>query len=288
MPLPLRFRPSGATLDNMIYVVGGGSIAERCSEQALDTVQAYDPTTNKWSESSNDGFTARLQVGLGVDSVNHLLYAIGGSTSPPDDHALPTVEVYDPTTRFLDTQTRYEHATRSSCSCRGEGQDLCDRWSKTKRGRDRLGGGIRSFEAIEWTTKHSVMPHPRLNSTAAVVDDKVYILGGEMDGIIISTVDVYDPSNDTWTTDPPPAPLPTARRFAGAAVVDNTIYTVGGEALVATVGQPFTYQITATNKPTSYEASPLPEGVNIRWRARYNFRNSDYFCSRLCCNIHSD
>ena len=60
-----------------------------------------------------------------------------------------------------------------------------------------------------------------------------------------------------------PAPLPTARRFAGAAVVDNTIYTVGGEALVATVGQPFTYQITATNKPTSYEASPLPEGVKI-------------------------
>jgi hypothetical protein len=107
------------------------------------------------------------------------------------------------------------------------------------------------------------MPHPRLNSTAAVVDDKVYIHGGEMDGVIISTVDIYDPSNDTWTTDPPPAPLPTARRFAGAAVVDDTIYTVGGEALVATVGQPFTYQITATNRPTSYGASLLPEGINI-------------------------
>ena len=35
MPPPLRFRPSGATLDNMIYVVGGGSIAEDCSEVAL-------------------------------------------------------------------------------------------------------------------------------------------------------------------------------------------------------------------------------------------------------------
>ena len=28
MPPPLRFRPSGATLDNMIYVVGGGSMAD--------------------------------------------------------------------------------------------------------------------------------------------------------------------------------------------------------------------------------------------------------------------
>jgi len=115
----------------------------------------------------------------------------------------------------------------------------------------------------KWTTKNSVMPHPRLNSTAAVLNNKVYILGGEMDGVIISTVDVYDPSSDTWTTDPEDPPLPTARRFAGAAVVDNTIYTVGGEALVATVGQPFTYQITATNKPISYDASPRPDGLNI-------------------------
>ena len=37
-------------------------------------------------------------------------------------------------------------------------------------------------DANNWTTKHSVMPHPRLNSTAAVVDDKIYIMGGEMDG----------------------------------------------------------------------------------------------------------
>ena len=33
-----------------------------------------------------------------MDSVNHLLYAIGGATAAPDDHALPTVEVYDPAT----------------------------------------------------------------------------------------------------------------------------------------------------------------------------------------------
>ena len=59
--------------------------------------------------------------------------------------------------------------------------------------------------------------------------------------------------------------LPCQRpaRFLGAAAVDNTIYAVGGEALVATVGEQFTYQITATNNPTSYDASPLPDGLNI-------------------------
>ncbi len=52
-------------------------------------------------------------------------------------------------------------------------------------------------------------------------------------------------------------------RLLGAAVVDNTIYAVGGEALVARVGEQFTYQITATNNPTSYDASPLPDGLSI-------------------------
>ena len=78
-----------------------------------------------------------------------------------------------------------------------------------------------------WTTKPSRMPHPRLQSAAAIVDDKVYVMGGyTADGGIISTVDVYDPALDVWTTD---VPMPTARRLLGAAVVDNTIYAVGGE-----------------------------------------------------------
>ena len=38
---------------------------------------------------------------------------------------------------------------------------------------------------------------------------------------------------------------------------------MGGEALVARVGERFTYQITATNNPTSYGASPLPDGLSI-------------------------
>ena len=59
------------------------------------------------------------------------------------------------------------------------------------------------------------------------MDDKIYILGGAMQWQgIISTVDVYDPSLDIWTTE---ASLPTARRLLGGAVVDDAIYTVGGK-----------------------------------------------------------
>ena len=33
--------------------------------------------------------------------------------------------------------------------------------------------------ANSWTTKPSVMPHPRKDSAAAIVDDKIYIMGGK-------------------------------------------------------------------------------------------------------------
>ena len=113
-----------------------------------------------------------------------------------------------------------------------------------------IGGQAQDFSKIDtveefdpaantWTTKPSRMPHPRQQSAAAIVDNKVYIMGGGA-GDTISTVNVYDSTLDVWTTD---VPMPTARRLLGAAEVDNTIYAVGGEAVVARVGEQFTYQI---------------------------------------------
>jgi hypothetical protein len=104
------------------------------------------------------------------------------------------------------------------------------------------------------------MPHPRLHSAAAIVNDKIYIMGGLTSEGRISTIDVYDPTLDTWDT---VASLPTARELLGAGVVANTIYAVGGGAVVGRVGEPFAYQITATNNPTSYDAFPLPDGLSI-------------------------
>ena len=45
-------------------------------------------------------------MGLGVDSVNHLLYAVGGATGAPDDKNLDLVDVYDPAT---DSWTHKRH-----------------------------------------------------------------------------------------------------------------------------------------------------------------------------------
>lgn len=267
MPGPLRYRTGGATLDNTIYVVGGAATVSTCHDQALATVQAYDPATDTWSEKPPLQ-TPRLQVGLGADSANHLLYAIGGATAAPAYIALDTVEVFDPAGNG------------------GKGSWTTKQHLNTPRGAPAIvavngkiyaiGGQRQGHDAIDtveefdpdanggfgaWTTKPSVMPHPRQQSAAAVVNDKVYIIGGRVPGVgDISSVDVYDPALDTWTTE---ASLPTARQLLGAEVVSGTIYAVGGGALVARVGEQFTYQITATNNPLRYDAFPLPDGLSI-------------------------
>ncbi|MEO8044454.1 MAG: putative Ig domain-containing protein [Spartobacteria bacterium] len=261
MPLPRRHRPAGATLDDLIYVVGGSARTVICHDTALGTVQVYDPATDGWSDKASL-HTPRLQIGLGADSVNHLLYAVGGATAGPEYRTLDTVEVYDPATDSWITKQPLNIARGVPAVAAVNGKIYA------------IGGQAREHDLIAsveefdpdanggfgaWTIKPSVMPHPRRDPAAAIVDNKIYVMGGT-NGEIISTVDVYDPALDTWTT---VAPLLTARKLLGAAVVDNTIYAVGGAALVARVGEQFTYQITATNSPTSYDASPLPDGLTI-------------------------
>ena len=283
LPCPRRF-VSGQpvlTLDNIIYLVGGDGTADGYSRR-LGTVQAYDPATDRWSPEAL--LTARLQVGLGVDSVNHLLYAVGGATAAPNNTALDTVEVYDPAT---DSWTHKQHLNTP----RGAPAVAAVNGKIYAIGGERENhGAIDTVEEFDpatntWTTKASEMPHPR-NAVGCCHRGRQDLYHGwrNAEGII-STVDVYDPSLDTWTT---VASLPTARDFLAPRSSIIRFMRWAAAALVARVGEQFTYQITATNNPTSYDASPLPDGLSLDHRARHHFRYSDNFYSRLCCHIHGD
>ena len=90
------------------------------------------------------------------------------------------------------------------------------------------GGSVKADYA--WTRKAD-MPTPRSTQTSAVVNDKIYVIGGatsEPDCYALSTVEEYDPVTDTWTRK---ADMPTARcDFVGSsAVVDGKIYVMGGD-----------------------------------------------------------
>ncbi|MFQ6093013.1 MAG: kelch repeat-containing protein [bacterium] len=74
------------------------------------------------------------------------------------------------------------------------------------------------------------MPTPRYGLCSAVVDGKIYAIGGGQRRMMMITpldvVERYDPRTDTWDTDV--APMNSSRYNAAAAAVNGKIYVIGG------------------------------------------------------------
>ncbi len=81
-----------------------------------------------------------------------------------------------------------------------------------------------------WTQKTD-MPTPRWAHSSAVVNGKIYAIGGgssQPGSALLPTVEEYDPATDTWTTK---ADMPTARGWISpsSAEVNGKIYVIGGD-----------------------------------------------------------
>ncbi|MCM3701084.1 kelch-like protein [Paenibacillus macerans] len=79
-----------------------------------------------------------------------------------------------------------------------------------------------------WTKKAN-MPTTRAASTAAVVGDKIYVIGGyhNVNNKLVRTnvVEIYDPLTDTWTKG---VNVPVANSWSTSVSIDNLIYVFGG------------------------------------------------------------
>ncbi len=117
-------------------------------------------------------------------------------------------------------------------------------------------------------------PSKRTEVAAAVVEGKIYVVGGfnkpslsnVLDYAISRSVEVYDPVSNNWSTT---TPLPEGRHHAGIAVLNGTLYVVGG----------FTQSLLSVWKavPTIYQYNPntavwreLPQMPTARRRAGCN------------------
>ncbi len=72
------------------------------------------------------------------------------------------------------------------------------------------------------------LPAPLENAAAAVVDDVLYVIGGDDStggSPPTNTVWAYSPKTKTWSTK---AAMPTARNVAAAVVANSNIYVIGG------------------------------------------------------------
>lgn len=119
-----------------------------------------------------------------------------------------------------------------------------------------------SFAQNVWESK-SDMPTARkeLTDAAAVLDGKIYVMGGTTPAGAISNVfEVYDPGTDTWTA---LSPYPISVWRASLAALDGTIYGMGGYETL----NPFPF--SPTNKAYSYDPgtdtwSPIQDMISPR------------------------
>jgi N-acetylneuraminic acid mutarotase len=201
-----------------IYLIGGfgagGSIR--------DTVEVYDPATNRWSPLAP--LPAALHH-LGAVGLNGKVYVVGGFTATAETDA--TFE-YDPaanrwiprapmpTRRGALALAVLEGKVYAVGGARG-GASIAD-VARYDPGRDR------------WTALPP-MPTPRDHLAAGAARGRLYVAGGRnQTSFILNVLEEFDPRAGAWRAR---APMPTGRSGIAGAVVNNVFYVFGGEGNAA-------------------------------------------------------
>lgn len=219
-----------SAVNGAVYAMGGNHVS-LCgfycfNYSTLATVDAYDPVTTAWTTKAP---LPTPRHGLGVGTVDGVIYAIGGAGAFTGNHEATnykaTVEAYDPvadswTTKAPMPTPRY-----------GLGVGVVTGVLYAVGGEDSSHAALATVEAYDpatnsWTTK-APMPTPRYGLGVSVVNGVLYAVGGEAYSTTLRTVEAYDPATNSWTTK---APMPSHRSALGVGVSNGVLYAIGGKA----------------------------------------------------------
>ncbi len=168
----------------ILYAIIGTLLISMASVSFLGAKALNAPNENVWIAK------AQMHIArgdLGVASANGKMYALGGITKPPqiDLTAHTTLPTFT-AAEFTDRNEEYDPKTNA------------------------------------WTFKAD-MPIARSNFATAVIDGKIYCIGGTGINSMVTVTDVYNPANDTWETK---ASLPEIVSRIQANVIDGKIYLI--------------------------------------------------------------
>jgi N-acetylneuraminic acid mutarotase len=218
MPTP-RTEVTAAVLENEIYVIGGFDGAG----QVTDIVEVYTIANNSWT---NGPPLPEPLHHTAAASYNGKIYVVGGYTSPwsPSNKLF----IYD------SLQGKWQEGKPMPTARGALNANFINGTLYA------IGGSsdrpLNSNEAYNpssdtWTTK-AFMPTSRHHAGSAVVDGKIFVVGGRISDSLenISVNEAYDPVQDTWITDL--EPMPSKRSGIAAAsssLTNSSIYVFGGE-----------------------------------------------------------
>jgi N-acetylneuraminic acid mutarotase len=223
-PLPVQLLDAGGTaLGDKLYVVGGKTVSGPRS-----TTYVYDPSADSWATTAN--LPGPAVENPAVVALNGNLYAFGGSTAAFSG-AVANAAVFDPT---LGTWTALAAmpTARGGAAAQAIGGKIF-----VVGGMAANGASVDTVEVYDpqtnaWTPAAS-MSTRRDNPGSAVLGGKLYTFGGRTrnaDGSAVaatlSSVEMYDPSTNTWTAR---APMPSGRRTMVVGTIAGRAQVMGGE-----------------------------------------------------------
>ena len=213
-PSPTGFYIDAAAVDGKIYYIG-----------SQINVQ-YDPETNTWTQLAPPPIPNYWGT---VVACQNKIYVIGGEASKP-------TQVYDPVTDTWENRTSIP-TTRSGLQA-----NVVDGKIYV------IGGQIPSALGVinpssandvydpatdSWSKMVSI-PTPVMGYASAVLDNKIYIIGGGNTGgpdySPINQVQIFDPKTNQWTNGTPiPTGIVSARACATTGLsAPKRIYVIGG------------------------------------------------------------
>lgn len=225
---PVKRSENGvATIDGKLFVVGG---------RGLKPVDIFDPVYNRWDTLPGPPLEMHHFQAL---SYKGELYVAGAFTgSYPHETPIPHLYILNPKTGWHQGTEIPEERRRGAAGLvqyRNKFYMVCGIVDGHYDGNV---AWLDEYDPVTnaWRSLPDA-PHARDHFHAAVLDNKLYVIGGRRTNAkservledLVHEVDVFDFRTSRWSTLPPTANLPTARAGCTAVVLDKSILVIGGE-----------------------------------------------------------
>ncbi|HWF28165.1 MAG TPA: DUF1668 domain-containing protein [Mycobacterium sp.] len=219
LPTPRQMLAAGSD-GKLVYAVGGTN-----GNSDLATVEAYDPVAKTWTSLPA---LPQARSDLGVAIADGRLVAVGGVSS---GQVLKSVSVFDLMTKTwagLPDMATARHgmavaAVEKSIYAIGGSTAVGD--GQVISSAEALKLPARKIQAASQWRSLPDAPTARLMMAWAVLNDKIWVMGGLRNGVALQTVESYDPRSGAWETGPP---LPIPLHHAAAATYRGEVVVLGG------------------------------------------------------------
>ena len=212
-------------LGSKLYAIGG--FVEQ-NYQATTQVWTYDPATNTWAA------VAPLPQPLGsmaVAAVDGVIHAIGGATGTTNDnrHTVAVHYIYDPkTNRWSESiPLPFPREHFNLIALGGKLYAIGGRMENFSQNLQTIFSLDLHGQDARWAAL-PLMPVARSGTQAAVLNDKIFVFGGEKFGGVFTNTEMFDPITQRWSE---LTPMPVGRHGTGAVTLGNMIFIPAGGPL---------------------------------------------------------